>query len=115
VGALPVGAGRAAMTGFWWGVLSTLGASLLLALTQRDTREDLIGAAAALLAIPMLLVLGAATGLGKLVYKPRRLSPEALARIAQTARARGVLISRRHRAVLVITDPKRKRRVGGGG
>jgi hypothetical protein len=98
------------MSGFAWGVLSTVGLSLLVALFDRESRRDLVGALWALLALPLLLVSATVTGLSRLVYRPRRLSPAALVRIAETARYRGVLISRRHRAVLVITDPRRKER-----
>lgn len=98
------------MGGFTWGVLATVGLSVLVSLFDRDARRDMRDALWSLLALPMLLVTSVATGLSHLVYRPRRLSPAALVRIAETARYRGVLISRRHRAVLVITDPKRKDR-----
>lgn len=98
------------MGGFWWGVLATVAASIIVAMTDRDSRRDLADALWALLSLPLLVVSAITTGLARLVYRPRRLSPAALVRIAETARYRGVLISRRHRAVLVITDPKRKDR-----
>lgn len=94
------------MGGFWWGVLATVGSSVVVAMTDRDSRRDLTDALWALLSLPLLVVSAIATGLARLVYRPRRLSPAALVRLAETARYRGVLISRRHRAVLVITEPK---------
>lgn len=100
------------MSGFLWGVTSTVVVSLLVSLADRDSRRDLVGALCALLAVPLLILGGVATGLSRLVYKPRRLSTEALVRLAETAHHRGLLISRRHRAVLVITDPARKQRPG---
>jgi hypothetical protein len=98
------------VTDFWWGVVTTCGLSLLVAVTDRDSRRDLMGALWALLAVPLLIVSGLAMGLSRLVYHPRQRLRRESTRAARTAQARGVLISRRHRAVLVITDPKRKDR-----